>query len=152
MQVNGLLFQEILASLNHTLDDGGIDQRRTPRVRVGSEVQMLLCAESSGQPHAVRMHDISAGGMSLFFHRKLCLDEELIIQFPRTDAEPIAILGQVAYYEPLSPVLYRVGLKFTRVLSGEEVAGVNEPVGAGSPEPGVVGRIGRHLNRRRQAS
>jgi hypothetical protein len=95
---------------------GGEQRRREPRVGVRSRVTIIPLTDSVAMgPFEVPVRDLSAGGIGFLHRDKIALDEQFVVLLP-DGRDVLAMLCQVAYYQPLSDHSYAVGAKFVRVL------------------------------------
>jgi hypothetical protein len=94
----------------------GEQRRREPRVGVRSRVTIIPLTDSVAMgPFEVPVRDFSAGGIGFLHRDKIALDEQFVVLLP-DGRDVLAMLCQVAYYQPLSDHSYAVGAKFVRVL------------------------------------
>jgi hypothetical protein len=115
------MLQEIVSSLQPLQNDDR-DARRQPRVRVRTHVAILVrSGQSDVQTVQVQVRDISAGGIGILRSQPMRLDEPFIALLPRNNQPDAAVLGQVAFWEPLAERLVAVGCRFHRILTAEEV-------------------------------
>ena len=102
-------------------------RRREPRVGVRAPVTLIPLTNDAGlgaTPVAVRVRDLSAGGIGFLHSTKVSLDAQFVALLPHGE-HSVAVLCQVAYYQPLGERLVGVGAKFVRVLrqpAGETAA------------------------------
>lgn len=115
------MLQEIVATLIPAQSDDR-DARRQPRVRVRTHVPILVRSGEGVQTVQVQVRDISAGGIGILRSQPMRLDEPFIALLPRHNQPATAVLGQVAYWEPLAERLVAVGCRFHRILTDEEVS------------------------------
>jgi hypothetical protein len=110
----------------------GEQRRREPRVGVRASVTLIPLTE--GQclgpwPVTVPLRDLSGGGIGFLHSGKVDLDEQFVALLPYGD-ESVAVLCQVAYYQPLGERAFAVGAKFLRVLrqpAGDDAGSVRLP-------------------------
>ena len=96
----------------------GEQRRRGPRVGVRASVTLipLTDRQSLGPlPITATLRDLSGGGIGFFHPTRLNLDEQFVALLPHGE-DSIAVLCQVAYYQPLGERAYAVGARFVRVL------------------------------------
>ena len=96
----------------------GDQRRREPRVGVRTRVTLIPLTDSDGLPSAplaVPVRDLSAGGIGFLHTQKVGLDPQFVALLPQ-GRDSVAVLCQVAYYQPLAERLFAVGAKFVRVL------------------------------------
>lgn len=130
MQLSGPLFAQIVAAL-HAPGAGApargaatsveaTEQRREPRVGVQARVTLIpLTADATLAPGplAVTLRDFSAGGIRFAHAAPVDLDEQFVVLLPHdAGSESVAVLCQVAYYQPQAEHEYAVGARFLRVL------------------------------------
>jgi hypothetical protein len=97
---------------------GGGQRRREPRVGVRARVTIIPLTDGDGLaagPMAVPVRDLSAGGIGFLHSAKIPLDSQFVVLLPQGN-DSVAVLCQVAYYQPLGDKLCAVGAKFVRVL------------------------------------
>jgi hypothetical protein len=140
MQLPGSWFEQIVRTLDapvpapadpstgasNSLDTG--QRRREPRVGVRARVTIIPLTDGDGLapgPMAVPVRDLSAGGIGFLHGEKIALDSQFVVLLPQGD-DAVAVLCQVAYYQPLGDKLCAVGAKFVRVL--RQPAEATEPV------------------------
>ena len=93
-------------------------RRREPRVGVRAPVTLIPLTNDAGlgaAPVAVPVRDLSAGGIGFLHAAKVSLDAQFVALLPH-GGDSVAVLCQVAYYQPLGERLFAVGAKFVRVL------------------------------------
>ena len=93
-------------------------RRREPRVGVRAPVTLIPLTNEAGlgaTPLAVRVRDLSAGGIGFLHSEKVSLDAQFVALLPH-GGDSVAVLCQVAYYQPLGERLVGVGARFVRVL------------------------------------
>lgn len=91
-------------------------RRREPRVGVRAHVTVIPLNDNLESPAIeAPLRDLSAGGIGFLYSRKMFLDEQFVVLLPE-GRESVAVLCQVAYYQPLAERVYAVGAKFVRVL------------------------------------
>lgn len=103
----------------------GDQRRREPRVGLRGRVTLIPLTDSdglSGSPLAVPVRDLSAGGIGFLHTQRVGLDTQFVALLPQ-GGDSLAVLCQVAYYQPLAERLFAVGAKFVRVL--RQPAGVD---------------------------
>src|SRR4051812_26382002 len=89
----------------------GGQRRREPRVGVRASVTLIPLTEDFGpgaNPLAVAVRDLSAGGIGFLHSSKVGLDAQFVALLPH-GTESLAVLCQVAYYQPLGERLFAVG-------------------------------------------
>src|SRR4051812_23672980 len=102
-------------------------RRREPRVGVRAPVTLIPLTTDAGlgaAPVAVSVRDLSAGGMGFLHASRVGLDAQFVALLPHGE-DSVAVLCEVAYYQPLGERLFAVGAKFVRVLrqpAGETAA------------------------------
>ena len=113
----------------------GGQRRREPRVGVRAPVTLIPLTTDAGlgaTPLRVSVRDLSAGGIGFLHATRVGLDAQFVALLPH-GKDSVAVLCQVAYYQPLGERLFAVGAKFVRVL--RQPAG--ETAGAGLALPGA---------------
>ena len=139
MQLPGALFEEIIGTLNgrataaafssspsDAADRAACDipsqpqRRRDSRLGVQARVTLIPLTDhdtlSSG-PLTVPLRDLSAGGLGFLHGGTVALDEQFVVLLPHGHAQKgdsVAVLCQVAYYQPLAERVYAVGARFVR--------------------------------------
>jgi hypothetical protein len=103
--------QGTVASLSPASAAG--EQRREPRVGVRARVTIIPLTDRG--PFEVPVRDLSTGGIGFLSRDKVALDEQFVVLLP-DGRDMLAMLCQVAYYQPLSDHSYAIGAKFVRVL------------------------------------
>lgn len=119
------------------------EQRRAePRVSARAHVTVMPLNDNlESRAIDAPLRDFSAGGIGFLYTRKMLLDEQFVVLLPE-GRESVAVLCQVAYYQPLGEHVYAVGAKFVRVL--------RRPTAA--PERGAIAFASPPLLPRRAAS
>jgi hypothetical protein len=112
MQLDSALFEQIAAGLG-----GGVlspdPGRREARVDVNARVTLIPLTDSlAAAPFDVNLRDVSAGGVGFLHGTPLGLDEQFVLLLP----DSVAILCQVAYYQPVAEGACSIGARFLRVL------------------------------------
>ena len=128
MLLSGALLDQIASTLNGvvgaaaTLQASAVgvelptDQRREPRVAVRADVTVIPLADRLQTPaFQVSLRDLSAGGIGFVHTQKMALDEQFVVLLPE-GRESVAVLCQVAYYQPLADRECAIGARFVRVL------------------------------------
>ena len=91
-------------------------RRREPRVGVRARATLIPLTDRVGlAPFDVTVRDFSAGGIGFIHRDRLALDGQFVALLPG-GPNSLAVLCQVAYYEPLPGHGFAVGAKFVRVL------------------------------------
>jgi hypothetical protein len=123
MQLEGALFEHIAAGL-----DGGAPRppdarRREPRVDVDARVTVIPLTDSLAvSPFEVTLRDFSPGGIGFLHTGRIALDEQFVVLLPDGGGS-VAVLCQVAYYQPVAERAWSVGARFLRVLRRRETDG-----------------------------
>ena len=116
--------------------DGTTTQRRRQaRVGVRAPVTLIPLTNDAGlgaAPVAVHVRNLSPGGVGFLHSTKVSLDAQFVALLPH-GGDSVAVLCQVAYYQPLGERLFAVGAKFVRVL--RQPAG--ETAGPALPMPAL---------------
>jgi hypothetical protein len=95
----------------------GPDKRRSPRLKMDLEATLLPFSERvSSQNLAVSIRDISRGGVSFVHPYRLPLGEQFALVLPDDQAQPVALLCTIAYWQPLTTGQFAIGARFCRVL------------------------------------
>ena len=122
-QLAAPLFQRVISALDAPAPEipEGVDQRRRERrVRVRARVTLIPLtgdATLAPGPVEVSLRDLSAGGIGFVHTAKVQLDEYFVALLPDgSNGNPVAVLCQVAYYQPLGERVFAVGAEFRRVL------------------------------------
>jgi hypothetical protein len=148
MRLPDALFEQITCSLSGGTPakseprDGASDgeqRRREPRVGVRADVTIIpLTDHLTSAPFEVPLRDLSSGGVGFLYPGRMGLDEQFVVLLPE-GRESVAVLCQVAYYQPLAEGVYGVGAKFVRVLRqpAEADADANAALPLPTQEPGV---------------
>jgi hypothetical protein len=127
MQLDGALFEQLAAAM-----EAGVaapaegtaaaskdePRRREPRVSVSARARATVIPLSdtlAAAPFEVSVQDLSAGGIGFLHTDRIRLDEQFVVLLPG-GGDSVAVLCQVAYYQPLPNRLYAVGAEFVRVL------------------------------------
>lgn len=133
-QVSSALSANGPASNNGEIPPLKIDQRQSARRRsAGAEVTLIPLTAVPGHsvpmPSAVEIRDISLGGVGFVHAGKVVLDQEIVLLLPTGEDGPVAVMGKVAYWQPMRDNLFGVGMQFTRVLrqGGEQPAEATTP-------------------------
>ena len=126
MQLPGALFDQIAATLSAdaaahpdasdaaSAAPGG--RRSEPRVPVDARVTIIpLTAGLGAAPFDVSVRDLSPGGIGFLYPERVGLDQQFVVLLPER-RESVAVLCQVANYQPLAERTYAIGAKFVRVL------------------------------------
>jgi hypothetical protein len=93
-------------------------RRREPRVGVRSRITLIPLTHGAGlgaTPIRVPVRDLSAGGIGFLHSAKVDLDAQFVALLPH-GRDSVAVLCQVAFYQPLGERSFAVGAKFVRVL------------------------------------
>ena len=147
MQLPGALFEEIIGALNAPAaasgvasvapaagaewpvvdEPGGAHRRREPRLAVQARVTLIPLTEQdslAAGPLTAPLRDLSAGGIGFLHSGKITLDEQFVVLLPHGQrGDSVAVLCQVANYQPLAERVYAVGARFLRVLRQPAAAG-----------------------------
>jgi hypothetical protein len=126
MQLPGALFDQIAATLSADAtarpDGAGPasatpgQRRREPRVGVDARVTVIpLTAGLGAAPFVVTVRDLSPGGIGFLHPDRIGLDQQFVVLLPE-GRESVAVLCQVANYQPLAERRYAIGARFLRVL------------------------------------
>jgi hypothetical protein len=121
MQLPAALFEQIASTLcgEPSVRPGYGDdakRRQEPRVGVRAGATIIpLTDRLAAAPFEVPVRDLSSGGIRFQHGRRIALDEQFVVLLPQ-GRESVAVLCQVAYYQPLSDGVYAVGAKFVRIL------------------------------------
>jgi hypothetical protein len=109
------------------------EQRRREN-RVGVQARVTVIPLSDGlqiAPFEAPLRDLSAGGIGFVNSRKMSLDDPFVVLLP-TSGESVAVLCEVAHYQPLAEDAFAVGGRFVRVL-GQPGAANDGSVKTGHP-------------------
>ena len=94
----------------------GEQRRRESRVGVRAQVTVVPLSDALQiAPFEAPLRDLSAGGIGFVSSRKLSLDDQFVLLLP-TSGESVAVLCQVAHYQPLAEQAFAIGARFVRVL------------------------------------
>jgi hypothetical protein len=122
MQLSHALFEQITSTLHRegaaaaALATPPDPRRREPRVDVRLNVTVIPIGDRlQVAPFDVPLRDLSSGGIGFVHTSKLSLDDQFVVLFPVSD-ESVAVLCQVAHYQPLAERQFAVGARFVRVL------------------------------------
>ena len=99
-------------------DVAGGQRRRVPRVGVQAPVTLIPLTNDGGlgaAPVAVLVRDLSAGGIGFLHSARVGLDAQFVALLPHGE-DSVAVLCEVAYYQPLGKRLFSIGARFVRVL------------------------------------
>ena len=122
MQLSDALFEQITSTLAGGRVAGvpsvpaDAQRRREPRVGVRTPVTIIPISDRlQSAPFEVPLRDLSSGGIGFVHTSRMSLDEQFVVLFPQ-ERESVAVLCQVAHYQPLAETAYAVGARFVRVL------------------------------------
>ena len=126
MLLSGALLEQIKSTLNRVAGapatapaiaaQSTSEQRGEPRVGIRANVTVIPLADRLQTPaFEVSLRDLSAGGIGFVHTEKMALDEQFVVLLPE-GREPVAVLCQVAYYQPLGDRVCAIGARFVRVL------------------------------------
>jgi hypothetical protein len=121
-------------------DIAGPQRRRGQRVGVHAPVTLIPLTNDAGlgaAPVTVSVRDLSAGGIGFFHSERVCLDAQFVALLPHGN-DSVAVLCEVAYYQPLGKRVFSVGAKFVRVLrqpAGDGAGPVALPLSARQDAP-----------------
>ena len=91
-------------------------RRREPRLGVRGQVTLIPLSDSlQTGSFDVPLRDLSAGGIGFAHTGKMSLDEQFVVLLPQ-GRDSVAVLCEVAHYQPLGESWYAVGARFVRVL------------------------------------
>ena len=127
MQLAAPLFEQIVAALHAPeggstphADKASPERRRETRVGVDARVTLIPLTGNdtlAPGPLAVPLRDLSPGGIRFLHYSPVSLDEQFVALLPHAAGDDsVAVLCQVAYYQPLAERLFAVGARFVRVL------------------------------------
>ena len=148
MQLSDALFEYVTSTLHGEPADASPSvapeqRRREPRVGVRAQVTVIPLSDSlQVAPFEVPLRDLSAGGVGFVHTSRMSLDEQFVVLLPGA-GESVAVLCQVAHYQPLAEQAFAVGARFVRVL--------RQPA-AGPDGGGTIGFPRQATERRRVAS
>src|SRR3712207_4729629 len=109
MQLDSALFEHVAAALGGAVQPA--DAR--DRVDVDSRVTVIPLTDSPGAaPFEITLRHFSPGGFGFLHRTRLGIDEQFVVLLPQS----VAVLCQVAYYQPVADHSYAVGARFLRVL------------------------------------
>ena len=95
---------------------GAPQRRRGPRVGLRARATLIPLTDTIGlAPFDVTVRDFSAGGIGFIHRDRIALDGQFVALLPG-GPDALAVLCQVAYYQPLPGHGFAVGAKFVRVL------------------------------------
>ena len=127
MQLDSALFEHVAASLGGAPQPA--DVRR--RVDVDSRVTVIPLTDSlAAAPFEIALRDLSPGGIGFLHGERMPLDEQFVVLLPHS----VAVLCQVAYYQPVADRSFSVGARFLRVLR-QPAAGGATPLPLAQPLP-----------------
>lgn len=107
------------------------EQRGQPRLTVSQWATILpIHGASMKMPFEVTVRDLSAGGFGFIHGEKLPLGEETVVLLPLPGDGPLAVLCEIAYWQPLTNGSFCMGAKFTRVLRRGSGRGEGRPAAA----------------------
>lgn len=121
MQLAGALFEQIASTLSgqprpDVSEPAASQRRREPRAQVDAKVTVIpLTDRFAPAPFQISIRDLSPGGIGFVHTDKVGLDEQFVVLLPE-GRDSVAVLCQVAYYQPLAEKQYAVGARFVRVL------------------------------------
>ena len=116
MQLDAALFEHIAASLDGGAPEPVGARRRGPRVDVRARVTVIPLTDSLATvPFDVTLRDLSPGGVGFLHTDRFGLDQQFVILLP-DGRESVAVLCEVAYYQPVATDAYSIGARFVRVL------------------------------------
>ena len=132
MQLSAELYSQIIRDLT---SDGagefGRQQRREPRVGVRARAYILPTL-SATTPVAVRVRDLSVGGMGLLLPRDMGPDRLFLVLLPKAGGHPpVRLACTVAHCQAIAEGLYAVGARFAR---WDEIAAFGPDVSCRSPD------------------
>lgn len=104
-------------------------EQRRRETRVGVRATVTIIPLSDGlqiAPFDVPVRDLSAGGIGFVHKTKMSLDEQFVVLLPggNESNESVAVLCEVAHYQPLAAEACAIGARFVRVL--RQPAGGND--------------------------
>ena len=125
-QLAAPLFEQIVSAFDAPIPPAGAtgatgtQRRREPRVGISARVTLIpLTGDDTLAPGpiTVPLRNLSAGGIGFLHGDKVRLDEQFVVLLPHGGTrDSVAVLCQVAYYQPLADRLFAVGARFVRVL------------------------------------
>jgi hypothetical protein len=115
MQLSAELYSQIIRDLT---SDGagefGRQQRREPRVGVRARAY-ILPSLSATTPVAVRVRDVSVGGMGLLMPRDIGPDRLFLVLLPKAGVNaPVRLACTLAHCQAIAEGLFAVGARFAR--------------------------------------
>jgi hypothetical protein len=123
MLLDDALFGQITTSLSGEAPaQGGAStavagqRRREPRIGINARVTVIPISDSLRiMPFEVPVRDLSAGGIGFIHTDRIGLNDQFAVLLPQGD-ESVAVLCEVAHYQPLAERQYAIGARFVRVL------------------------------------
>jgi hypothetical protein len=115
MQLSAELYSQIVKDLvSDGLGEFGRQQRREPRVGMRARAYILPTV-SAAVPVAVRVRDVSVGGMGLLLPQELGPDRLFLLLLPKGGGRPpVRLACAVAHCQAIAEDLYAVGARFAR--------------------------------------
>ena len=148
MQLSAELYSQIIKDLTSDgVGEFGRQQRREPRVGVRARAH-ILPSLSATTPVAVRVRDLSVGGMGLLLPRDLGPDRLFLVLLPKAGVNaPVRLACTLAHCQVIAEGLFAVGARFAR---WDEIAAFGPGVTCRSKEwapkiTSVRGRIAQRL-------
>lgn len=148
MQLSAELYSQIIRDLTSDgVGEFGRQQRREPRVGVRARAYILPSLAAT-TPVAVRVRDLSVGGIGLLLPRDLGPDRLFLVLLPKAGVNaPVRLACTLAHCQAIAEGLFAVGARFAR---WDEIAAFGPEVScrskewprAASPRARIAQRLG----------
>jgi hypothetical protein len=129
MNLSAEMFDEIVRCLRSDGSTSEHEQRKSPRVGLRAQADVLLKPGTRTPPVRMRVRDLSVGGIGLLHTRAVPPGTEFVVLLPTArrsngyDCDAVVHLSCIAAHcREIAPDTYTVGGRIIRVLSDEEAA------------------------------
>ena len=113
MQLMAQDYAEVLDALKAANDTKGHERRTAARMDVQAQVKIFpYHSGKTSTSYTCLTRDLSFKGVGLFQSKPLPRESQFVIQLPRLEGEPLALLCTVMYCRELADGLFNVGATF----------------------------------------
>jgi hypothetical protein len=131
MRLSAEMYDQIVAALRSD-SHRDKDKRQEPRVGMAGEAELVTVGENGKRMAGkVRVRDISASGIGLFFAHSLNKDQRFVIQLQSSTGEPVWLVCLTAYCKRASSN-FSVGARIKQVLRADQIHKVEAQTAAAS--------------------
>jgi hypothetical protein len=133
MRLSAEMYEQIVAGLKSD-SQRDKDKRQEPRVGLAAEAEFVtVSAEGVRTAGVVRVRDVSASGIGLFFPNEVAKNQRFVVQLYTNNDQPLWLVCTAAYCRRVDGGRHSVGGKINQLLRADQIQKLEAQAAVAAP-------------------